>query len=340
MAQAASIALRTEMAPAIARAIAFPGDRPGSDGRISGPFDRSDDGDGLRRRSFGLPERANRAFASVLPFGKRPLSRVRDFLRSEMDNHGLWRHWTRDHPHQAQLPPDLDDTSCASAALERAGDPGPPNREILLANRDRSGLFFTWIAPRPRWTGAAHRRVTLPQLLHLPTLFLFFRRTSADPDDVDAVVNANVLFYLGRIAETQPVVEHLLRILREGRETQCDKWYENAFAVWYFFSRALARSEPEATDIIERRIAGMAPGNVLDAALAANSLLNIGRRPPNTLIDLLLASQLPSGPGRGRRSITAAGRLRTGSLRRHIQIRPAGVQTSLRPPFASRRCPA
>ena len=73
MAQAASIALRTEMAPAIARAIAFPGDRPGSDGRISGPrFDRSDDGDGLRRRSFGLPERANRAFASVLPFGKRP----------------------------------------------------------------------------------------------------------------------------------------------------------------------------------------------------------------------------------------------------------------------------
>ena len=90
---------------------------------------------------------------------------------------------------------------------------------------------------------------------------------------------------------------------------------KNAFAVWYFFSRALARSEPEAADIIERRIAGMAPGNVLDAALAANSLLNIGRRPPNTLIDLLLASQLPSGAW-PRAALYHGGRarLRTGSF--------------------------
>lgn len=296
MAQAASIALRTEMAPAIARAIAFleTAQLPTGGFRVLASTDPTME-TGCAVDPSVFPNALIAHSLLACPSARELASRVRDFLRSEMDRHGLWRHWTRDHPQQAQLPPDLDDTSCASAALERAGDPGPPNREILLANRDRSGLFFTWIAPRPRWTSAAHRRVTLPQLLHLPTLFLFFRRTSADPDDVDAVVNANVLFCLGRIAETQPVVEHLLRILREGRETQCDKWYENAFAVWYFFSRALARSEPEAADIIERRIAGTAPGNVLDAALAANSLLNIGRRPPNTLFDLLLASQLPSG---------------------------------------------
>ena len=288
--------LRSEVAPAIARAVAFLeiAQLPTGGFRILASTDPAME-TGCAVDPSVFPNALIAHSLLACPSARALASRVRDFLRSEMDRHGLWRHWTRDHPQHAQLPPDLDDTSCASAALARAGDPVPPNREILLANRDQNGLFFTWIVPRPRWTGAAHRRVTLPQLLHLPTLFLFFRRTSADPDDVDAVVNANALFYLGRIAETEPVVEHVLRILREGQESQCDKWYENAFAVWYFFSRALAGSEAEAAELIERRIAETAPGNVLEASLAANSLLNLGRQPPNTLIDVLLTSQLPSG---------------------------------------------
>ena len=43
-------------------------------------------------------------------------------------------------------------------------------------------------------------------------------------------MNANALHYLGGASE---VVEHLLRVLHENRESHCDKWYENPFAVWY-----------------------------------------------------------------------------------------------------------
>src|SRR5207237_1773965 len=101
---------------------------------------------------------------------------------------GLWRHWARDHPQYHPLPPDLDDTSCASAALLRAGRAFPDNRKLLLGNRNRRGLFY-------------RRKLTPAQFRHPLVTYFFFRRTSAKPFDVDAVVNANVLFYLGAIPE-------------------------------------------------------------------------------------------------------------------------------------------
>ena len=65
-------------------------------------------------------------------------------------------------------------------------------------------------------------------------MYAFFTRTSAKPFDADAVVNANVLFYLGAIPA---VVDELLAVLREDRERHCDKWYDNPFVIWYFFGK-------------------------------------------------------------------------------------------------------
>ncbi len=180
---------------------------------------------------------------SFAPGAAKIRERALDFLAAEMDPRGLWKHWPRTHPHSAGLPPDLDDTACASAVLSRAGRAVPDNRALLLANRNRRGLFKTW------YLGA-------PELRHPLALFFFFRRTSAKPFDVDAVVNANVLFYLG---DAPAVAEHLRAVLREKRETQCDKWYENPFAVHYFFARAGVIPEtPPGTS-----------SNALDHALAA-----------------------------------------------------------------------
>jgi hypothetical protein len=206
-------------------------------------------------------------------------ARALDFLLAEMDGRGLWKHWPRAHPQQAQLPPDLDDTSCASAALLAAGRTFPDNRALLLGNRDRRGLFRTW-------------KLTLAQLRHPLTTYAFFTRTSAKPFDVDAVVNANVLFYLGRRPETEPAIAHLLDVLRAGSETTCDKWYERPFAVWYFFSRALRDIAAEAGEIITKRIEAAIPESALDRALAACALLD-WRRVPD--VAPLLDAQLPSG---------------------------------------------
>lgn len=180
---------------------------------------------------------------SFAPGAVRIRDRALDFLAAEMDPRGLWKHWPHTHPHARELPPDLDDTACASAVLIRAGRKIPDNRRRLLGNRDRRGLFRTW------YLGAK-------ELRHPLALLFFFRRTSAKPFDVDAVVNANVLFYLG---DAPAVAEHLRTVLRERRETQCDKWYENAFAVHYFFARA---------GVIPAAPPGM-PSNALEHALAA-----------------------------------------------------------------------
>jgi hypothetical protein len=221
--------------------------------------------------------------------------RALNFLLAQMDHNGLWRHWTRNHPHCRELPPDLDDTCCASAVLSHNARRIASNRPLLLANRNGRGLFFTWIAPRPAWTGTAHMKVTFAQLRHALTLYYFFQRTSAALYDVDAVVNANSLFYLKEFSGRQIVADHLLDILREGSETACDKWYDNPFVIWYFFSRALHESAPQAGSIIQRRLAAAIATNALEAALAICSLAYWKCLAADTAVTHLLDAQLDSG---------------------------------------------
>lgn len=219
--------------------------------------------------------------------------RALTFLAAEMDGNGLWRHWTREHPHAAQLPPDLDDSSCAATAMaqSRLMD---RNRRILLGNRRGDGLFLTWVLPRLLKGGADHRRAAWPQLRHIPTLILFFRRTSAAPGDVDAVVNANALFRLGAFEGREKVIDFLLGVLRDGAEESRDKWYDNGFAVRYFISRAIG-DDPSAADTILRRSATAVPANALEAALALCTALNCGACPDDRSVAALLDRQ--SGDG-------------------------------------------
>src|SRR5947207_8607467 len=123
---------------------------------------------------------------SITPSAARVRSRALDFLLREMDPDGLWRHPSSDKPQHYDTPLDVDDTSIASAALAAAGREVPDNRRFLLANRERSGLFRTWIV---RWW--PHPLLT----------YRFFRYTTAEVGDVDAVVNANVVIYLGDCEE-------------------------------------------------------------------------------------------------------------------------------------------
>jgi len=240
------------LATSIARGVAFLDSRQRSDGEL--PVNAS-----------GTPDPAVFPTAVMVhalswaPGAQRVHDRALDFLQSEMDPRGLWRHWPARHPHHAIIPPDLDDTACASAALERAGRPLPDNRHRLIGNRTSAGLFRTWV-------------ITRVEARHPITLYGFFTRTSAKPFDVDAVVNANVLHYLGPGPHARPVVQFLARALEQGRERQCDKWYENPFVVWYFFSRALSVAAPELRSLMLTRLSSAAPSNPLETALMACSL--------------------------------------------------------------------
>jgi hypothetical protein len=232
---------------------------------------------------------------SFWPPAQRLRARICDFLIKEMDPNGLWRHWPSSHPLHRSLPPDLDDTSCASAALATAQLRCPDNRQLLLANRDGDGLFLTWLIPRLRWSGAAHVAVTWRQVAHLPTLVAFFRKTSAAPADVDAVVNANALFYLRTFPGSDAVVAALLAVLRENRERLCDKWYDNPFVIWYFIARALAGKSEEGERLLLAKLAAALPATALDSALCLSARMTLGERPGPDAVSRLLRLQQRDG---------------------------------------------
>lgn len=222
--------------------------------------------------------------------------RACDFIEAQKERYGVWRHWTRGHAQFNYVPPDLDDTAMASVALRQNGRPVPDNRALMLANRDDRGLFFSWISLRARWVpNVAYWWISLIHMRHPVFSIMFYFITPSERGDVDAVVNANVLFYLERSPETDPVVSHLLTILREQRETDCDKWYDNPFVVWYFFSRALRLAGADAAGIVLERLRGARPQSALERALAICVRLDWNDRPDGDEIRALLDAQLPSG---------------------------------------------
>ena len=111
---------------------------------------------------------------------------------SEMRS-GVWRYWLRTNLWYKNIPPDVDSTSCISMVLKTQGVAFPDNKSILMLNRDRAGLFYTWIRPRLRLTcNAMYWRIFMQQILQPFRTRLYWRLFSAAPDDRDGLVNANV----------------------------------------------------------------------------------------------------------------------------------------------------
>lgn len=233
------------------------------------------------------------AIANV-PGTETVVARAADFIASQVLRFGIWKYSPS---HGGGYPPDLDDTSVACLALRLAGRTVPKNEHIFLANRRADGLFFTWVTPRLRWLSDPRMAgVALARWRHPFVHYRTFEpaRSIARQDDLDAVVNANVLSYLGRTPETEPVIALLLHVLREGAETSCDKWYDNPFAVWYFFSRALRGVGVDARALLLDRLRSAVARTPLDHALAACVLLANGA-PADEHIEAIRGSQQESG---------------------------------------------
>jgi hypothetical protein len=237
----------------------------------------------------------------------RMLGKALRFLLAEMEGPGLWRYWTRQHRYHSVIPPDLDDTACVSYVLRRHGVAAPPNRDLIFANRDPRGLFYTWLTPRwPPPPNARYLSAVLRQWLSPVKLYYFWKLNESAPHDVDCVVNANVLFYVGESEATRPVVEYLTDILRRGEEGCCDKWHLNRFMFHYVVSRnfdaGVAAFGSVREEAVERIVGaatgeGCIGGGVLETALAACALLSWRSTPPELgrAVRYLLAAQRAAG---------------------------------------------
>jgi hypothetical protein len=128
------------------------------------------------------------------------------FLEAEREPPGVWRYWTS--RQGSVIDHDLDDTACASFALRDRSK--QDNLEVILANRHESGLFKTWLRP-----------------------------PDAD-NDVDGVVNANVLLYLGERPETTAARDIVTAAINDGREQAASVYYVEPAALYHAVARAHA----------------------------------------------------------------------------------------------------
>jgi hypothetical protein len=222
---------------------------------------------------------------SESPMAEEMIRKAGEFFLAEMEGQGVWRYWTSRHPYHRNIPPDLDDIACVSSVLERSGVDVPDNRKLILANRNSQGLFYTWLVPRALFPlDRSYWSVVLREALKPVSLYYFWKQNESEPNDIDCIVNANVLFYLGDDEATgKPVADYLMGIVQSEKEACCDKWHLNRFTFYYTISRnyfhGMSSFERVRQTVIDRILCaaaadGMIGENVLDTALAVCSLQN------------------------------------------------------------------
>lgn len=243
------------------------------------------------------------------PVAKNVLTETCKFIQYQMHWTGIGHYFTKVHKLRKICPYDADDTAYGSYVLREMGFNFPEalNKKILLDHRNGKGLFYTWFTLRFRWNRNRHYwRLVLPELARPFQALLFWYGTSGRKRDIDAGVNANVLYYLGERSETQPVVDYLIRIIEENREGHCDKWYHYPVTMYYLISRnyknGIKKLGSVRQTIINRILAtkrqdGRLGESAMETAFAITSLLNFdyGGKALDEAVDFLLKDQKIKG---------------------------------------------
>lgn len=212
------------------------------------------------------------------------------FLQFQSMRAGVWNNFTSWNPLFKTCPADVDNTSCASKVLQELGKDYPENKNIILKNRNKLGLFYTWYTLRPNLIFDKNYWLLILREYKNPIKsFMFWHKFECSRNDIDAVVNANVLFYLGLNDNTKPLINYMINIIKQNKEDDCDEWYRNPFSIYYFFSRNYKKDiielEPLKQPIIDRILEtakenGSIGASILDTAFGVISLLNLNYYSP------------------------------------------------------------
>ena len=199
-----------------------------------------------------------------------------DFVERHLEAPGVWRYFT---PEMGEaIDADLDDTCCASALLRDRAPAirGGGNVQLLMKYRDSKDRFFTWMRfwKQPFWKRLRHP----------------FTR-----NDVDGVVNANVLWYLGERPETAGASRWLVEAVRAGSEERTLVYYEYSMSLYYALARAAESGVyafreigAEITRAILWRCADMMDsGEPIPIACAISALIGLGAGAEPVLDELI-----------------------------------------------------
>lgn len=211
------------------------------------------------------------------------LNKTAEFLKHQIGIGGSWNHYTKIHLFRDLNCQDVDDTACIAKFLKEMNYsfPEEKTRNILLNNRRKDGLFYTWITFRFNWSLNKHYWYLIAKQLKHPFKNIpFWIRFSYT---IDAVVNANVLYYLDNQLEGKPIIQYLNKTIENESENKCDTWYPEPCAVYYFISRnysagikSLKKNQPFIIERIRILFQKEEPtaNSALYSAMALSTLLN------------------------------------------------------------------
>ncbi|WP_346239416.1 hypothetical protein ABDK00_006865 [Niabella insulamsoli] len=243
-----------------------------------------------------------------LPIVDQILTNITNSLRYQMMRGGVWQHQTKAHRAYDYLAPDADDTAMISTLLKARNVPFPDNRGLMLCNRAGNGLFYTWFTLHGNFVknSTAFWRLIARELKHPFKVLFYWAKGVHNRNDIDAVVNANVVSYLGHSEFTEPSIKYLSDLLVNDKEANSDKWYLNPLVYYYFIARLVPlKIEPIAAikDLLIKKIKKAATESAafqtcdMEVAITLSSLLRLGCKDSDTAnyIEHLLFSQKDKG---------------------------------------------
>jgi hypothetical protein len=188
------------------------------------------------------------------------------FLKLE-ENYGRWKYWTKLNPLMKSNFYDLDDTAVISFILKQNDLNFYSNKHFFVQNKNDLNLFYTWLG------------------------------ADKNHNDIDCVVNANVLLYLG---EDETVCKYINQNIRA--KSNCSYYYPDRLALLYTASRAYKNGvnclgenkELIIKEIILDQKIDSSFGSPLQTALATNTLINFSycnKETQNGLLHLINEQQ-------------------------------------------------
>ena len=206
------------------------------------------------------------------------VARTREFIKSRMRYPGIWSYPT--------LPPSVDDTAICALAVGphpwlRMGRLWGPSLNAILAHRDSKGRFVLWMASQDWPPGLEN--------------------------EVDAVVNANVLAYIGDHAETLAAQRWVESVVVDRREVNASPYYVAPVDLYFAMARATCYRDGLFGDlrptlgsrILDYLDSAGGFGDPMRTAQALSALdmisVNLGGSARSTAVKMLLEAQRDDG---------------------------------------------
>jgi len=228
------------------------------------------------------------------------------FFQYQMMRGGAVNYFTKWHPLFPLSPPDIDDTIFVYNFLRSQNVSSPDPIPLILSNRNKNGLFYTWFTLRSRLNrDRNYWLITLREFKSPIKSLMFWMKNDCRRNDIDAVVNSNVLANLDKERQ-KVVITYLIEIINNGKENKCDSWYQNPFTLYYSLSCNIAKGvsglKPVTETIIKRILGkqkkdGSIGDSALDTSFGITSLLNLGYygKPVSNAVSFLLQAQKENG---------------------------------------------